>query len=708
MLLQHLHVPSTPLAQTCYRKRLSIELLLFALAKENENATYCDRASLVFTLRGELRTLKLLACAFVGLYMPVVLLVFWHSGHHHACLASNAVCTDPTRAPRATRASWGDIHGSPLVLAHITDLHIGDSDSQTGRKFFLLFTSDVLPQLGDVLDAVLITGDLVHSQKYPLLHGLIDHFSKQDIAEWLFYNQTADTALFSLSRQVRWLTVPGNHDVFGSSDKIFYRRYGIFDNDQARSFRSGSRVFSTVIREHQIVLIDATLSPSPHRPLNFFGSFEDETARALERELLYQNDSISSVVVISHYPPAVMKNGARISETLSSAALTRKANHVTSTLLSGHLHTLYGLTPGGLQAVTKAGQFELQLPDLFGTAVFRLVVVDHGLVAWNDFTVTSGGEHIYAVVTNPPRAGLCGAGAGFAARQSSHIRFFVVSKRGSSSHSSVMNVFIDSEFVGKARNAERLRASTLAELLPNTMYIVPWDPALYWNDGATHKLEIYIGNASEPVLQHLFSLNGQLPDGFWQRWIIFVGAFFSLSRFDSLARNLVHYGLIVAIAASVHMLMSLPSMRVCGLRTTFLLLWIIGGGPFLIVPNLTESGGIGWVTLRDIKVAEGCLHESVDPYFGFIPTLFSSILPFCVANSLAAAKPYVLQSTLLILLHLLVLIRAINWTLKIVGAHSLLTVVVSPSCVPLVVLFSSTSYCLLKPGAPWQLKRKNA
>lgn len=646
-------------------------------------------------LRREFAAIKLSILVSLALISPVIFLSYWHSGHHHAWVGSNPHCTDHARAPPGTREPWGDLHGTPLVIAQITDLHIGEVDGYAAKSNYMLFLNNVLPHLARTIDAVLVSGDIVSAKKYPrTMQTLLGYYSEQDMAEWLWYNHTTSIATTALPSGVRWLTVPGNHDAFGSSDKTLYRKYGISDRDQAKAFRAGSRVYSVNIREHQIIALDATLNPSPHRPLNFFGRIDADIADQLERELSTHHGSLMSTILLSHYPTSVLKNGRRVADLLSRRLSENTVRSPTAIFISGHLHTLRGLSPGGLQAVSKSSHLELQLPDMLQTARFRLIVVDHGLPAWNDFQVSSPSEDAYIIVTNPPRAGLCGPGAGIAAQQSTHVRFFAVASHSGSARLPAMSLFIDGEFLGFAQKAPDMDENSSGRPQRGGIYVVPWNSSKYWNDGNVHTLQIYDDEAGELLLYHKFALDGRQFDHFSEAWHAHVSAYFALSHFDSLARDIVCYGILASVACLGVCWITDAAGRLLYAALIALMLSFLFNGPFLIVPGLTEAGGIGLVTLGEIRVAEGVLVDSVDPYFGLIPVLYSCVVLFCASNSLVVCGKHFSNSSVVFLMRIFAVFRGFVWTCKILGAHGISAAVISPSCMPMLALCSLICYHL--------------
>lgn len=596
-------------------------------------------------------------------------------------------CLDSSRLPHAytqeASGSGGD-SAAPLVLVQVTDLHVSDVDGLSGKDNVSKFMERVVPMFKGIADAVVITGDLVNAKQYapPPFKHVLGYRSEQKVSEWSWYNETVAAATAQLGDETAWITVPGNHDVFGT--RRYYDKYcGTFPRKESgtRVDRCRSRVRKFNFRGHSVVAVDPTLIPSPHRPLNFFGSLNSLCPDTLHE--LANDPSAKSIVFLSHYPSAVLA-GVR---SLDEAVASRTAMPCSTVLLSGHLHNMRGIFPTGMQAVSYSGRLELQLPDLYSAGFFRIFAVEHGLPSWTDYNIINNVHDAFAVVLNIPRAGLCVPGAGRAALMSSHIRVLVVARQ-----LITVKAYIDGAFVGEAlRNSGDNK----------NVYAIPWDSSSFSGDERVHLLEIFVvatdSQSRVPTVSYYFALDGRSVDGWESRLRLLGSSLFTLSDFEKIAIRSVYFGLCSCMVLCSVMLYFTPQLRSKAISFIAATLWLAAHGPFLISVDLNDSGGIGYATLGGVYMQDGALLGAVDPYFAMFSVVLLAMLPVCYCCCITGLYPTLIPSSLVSLIRCLAWARSFFWTLNIAGAHGLTAAFVSPSCVPLSVLLL---WCCIDVSGP--------
>lgn len=633
-------------------------------------------------------------CFWIGIALCYVF--YTHSGHHWAASPTVykneavGVCADESLTPHAARVPWGQDHGRPLVVLHISDLHISDADGGVAKKYAREFVEDVLPRFSNVADVLAVTGDLVSAKQYPWgpLKRFIGYKSVQLVEEWEWFNRTIAQAVPKLGTgKMLFVAVPGNHDTFGS--RRFFDKFILSKASPVVDAEDIKRVRVEHVRGHTITALDATLFPSPHRPLNFFGNMDSQTARHLQQAFSESrsNSHLGASVCLCHYPSSVLGSGSAVDSATIAAAKTRGPTSVRSTVyLSGHLHSMRNALPYGMQAVSKSGRIELQQPDMASTGSFRVLAVDHGVPSWADFKIPVDARQQLVVVMNPPRAGLCPPGAGFAALKSSHIRLLVLPAAigDGDLHGPSLSVYVDGSFVGHPVPVSTPAASTGAKDNHSSVFTVPWNSKQYWEDGNVHNLDVFVGKgrARRLLLHHPFSLKGQLPPGTAARLGAFFGAFFTLSHFDKIAREGVLFGLFSALGLGTYMLLGLPHLRRQAVFVLGWTTWMLLDGPLLISRDLSEPGGMGFASLSAISVQEGYLVNPVDPLFAMFFVVNTALVPAVYLGCLEGTIPDSCLSWPFDMARLLVLVRSFSWTLNVTGAHGLLAAIISPSCLP--------------------------
>lgn len=598
----------------------------------------------------------------LALYLFIIIASIFHTfGGHRIASSTNffptadARCTSWQNHPHSPRFS---LKRPPLIVLHITDLHISALSSRIPSKNVKVFLTAILPRFAGIADVLAITGDLVNAKAYPpgILKHLFGYRSEQSALEWSVYSAYAAAARETLGPKTNWIIVPGNHDVFGTRH--------IFDAHTSTQ----SRFATLTTPSATFAVLDPTLDPPLHRPLNFFGNFSPPLAEPLATL------SPDALITISHYPSAVLSSSRALD------AASRPSSRQTTLHLSGHLHTMCGLFPRGMQAVSSSGRLELQLADLVDAAAFRVLTIDNGAAAWTDFHARRHAAAPLVVVMNVPRAGLCAPGAGLAALDAPSIRLLVVG-----SGIDGVRVFIDGSFVGRSvEGGERLAQGA-------SVFVVPWDGRAY-DDGRVHTLDVFVDEggipASESAMRHVFALDGRRAPGLRAWWEAVGGAFFVLSDFESIATYTVYFGLAacVAIGAAVFFFSNCREERVLGTAMVAASLWFGLGGPILVAVGLTDGSRLDFVSIRHTVVNGAFSRSGVDPYFALFKIVIGGMLPSFYWGVVFRWGSLLRKPALILCVRFASFLVLISWTLNVAGAHGIFAVFASPSCFPLCVL----------------------
>ncbi|KAI0564634.1 Transmembrane protein [Gracilaria domingensis] len=373
--------------------------------------------------------------------------------------------------------------------------------------------------------------------------------------------------------------------------------------------------------------MDATLPRPLHRPLNFFGDAEDASAQ-LDR-MLDSSDEETDVLVYGHYPSSTMKRGERVHVAALSDHSGKWRKPRFSAYLSGHLHTLFGLTKNGLQAVSLSGSLELQLPDMVLSRAYRVLLFDSGYMSFKDLRVGKDDGLEQVVVMNPPRAGLCSAGAGYAALHSTHVRLFSVDLNLIEVGA---HVWINGEDMGPVswlpcsdEKNEEPATSTC-----NHIYGVEWDASQYAN--GTHELFIHLPEENKSAA-FVFSLDGS-PEKRWApRMERIVSAVLALSDFPATAKVLIGVALLFCLLVSFEGILRRSKISTALALLSFNLFL----GPMLIVRDIID-GEPGWsfIGLHYMHMPTGVYPAGVDAsYLLSTAVVWRSLFPFCFLDALA-------------------------------------------------------------------------
>lgn len=623
-----------------------------------------------------LRTAVLLVVPYAVLLLNVAILFALYGGHRNAILGNNPFCNIPVTSQSTS--------SPPRVILQISDLHVDNHVDSTAKRHLTTFSSQVLPRWSPLADALIVTGDLVHAMKkrpYPL-----GSRSEQQPAEWAWTNEYAA----EINRSLLWLPVHGNHDSFGGHPN----RSSLSGFSNLTS-GTNPRVTSQHLRGLSLLGVNGTLEHPLHRPFNFFGNATgvgDEMGNAM------RGKEGHDALAFAHYPSSIMSNGGEIHHAAGRSTHSLQKPNIAA-FLSGHLHTLHGWQNEGLQSVAKSGAFELQIPDMVSAGVYRVLVFDNSFLSFKDFNLLSNSKENVLddiIITNPPQAGFCSAGAGSVALESTHVRF--LSPR-TNLDKLWLEVHIDGQSLGPVEKLSTFcKADDDVQL--NTcenMYSVAWDASQY-KEGV-HRLEITSYMNQSRV--HLFSIDGSPRPEFRIKLIRLISALFSLSDFEKMLSLLCTIGFVLSFI--------LAGTGALHNRVTSITLLIITTqlyfGPILMAPNLISSSeDWGWVALGYTQLPFVRYNTGADaPYLVSLKFLWGTLVPMCYLDvvwrmgflhgrkrSLACICVYISS--------------ALAWTFTIWGAHGFLASMVSTSCFPLLYVCVYCAWNIVSIGKPKQRK----
>ncbi|PXF45153.1 Transmembrane protein 62 [Gracilariopsis chorda] len=617
--------------------------------------------------RNDIRSALILSVPYAFYLVLFVILLLIHGGHRHAFLFSNPYCAIPS-PPFDDRP--------PHLVLHISDLHVNDIDGGRAKRNLHEFASNSLPKWDKHAAAILVTGDLVNSiikQPYPL-----GKRSKQIDAEW----QWLHSYVSAINKSVIWKAVPGNHDTFGG-----FKSFHPETSCATPFFRNTSHSVGELLIPSELSLngrflkllgVDATLQKPLHRPLNFFG--DAEAASTDLRSRIFNADGMGDVLVYGHYPSSIMEKG----EGIHSAALADGGQGLKkprfAAYLSGHLHTLLGAAKNGLQAVSASGSLELQLPDMVQSRRYRVLVFDSGYLSFKDFRLGTDNGLERIIVTNPPRAGLCSAGAGDAALKSSHVRLLSV---GYNLVENGASLEINGENIGPVRKLGCAESPLdhSSDALCDHVYGARWDPYKY--SRGVHELSIRSTN--ETFAPYMFSLDGSSEASLSSRLEQLVGAEFALSNFPAIARVLVIIGFTFSFLLCLRgcQKQSLVSISLAAISV------IMCTGPALFVRNIV-LGEPGWtfVGVHFMYMPTGMYKAGIDPsYLLSTSVVWGTLVPVCYLDAiLSRASGPTISRRILLVFSFVYSYKGISWTLNVWGAHGFLESLFSPSCIPLTAI----------------------
>ncbi|XP_073433736.1 transmembrane protein 62 isoform X1 [Dendrobates tinctorius] len=404
------------------------------------------------------RMQKVVTVLFVALLLGLMLGKYSSTGRRAQLSARRAAGSGPVLGKELRNVFWA---------VQVTDVHVSKFLDPLRVSEFEIFCTESLSVIGPAL--VLVTGDLTDGKTKDKLG------SDQYEEEWQTYRSVLTKS--QILEKTKWIDIRGNHDSFNiadlSSSNNYYRKYSGWQKEGSFHY-----VHHTPFGNYSFICVDATLTPGPKRPYNFFGIVNQnqmQTLSMLAVESLHSNQS----VWFGHYPTSTIVSPSPGVRAVMSSAVA---------YICGHLHTLGGMAPV-LHSQHLQGTLELELGDWMHNRRFRIFAFDHDLFSFVDLQH----EEWPAILITNPKSALYSNPAVEALQQilhSTHIRILVFSPDPITS----VKVFIDRNEVGEAVHSS------------GPLYVLQWMAEKYKT--GLHEVKVKVTDAAERSRSrsHLFSL----------------------------------------------------------------------------------------------------------------------------------------------------------------------------------------------------------